>query len=645
MKINLKTRMILNGGLAVLISIIFAMGAVYLLIQKQSEERSYAKIDSALQVISTQLESNRKQLTGYAQNLGKDEILNSQLALILDFLALKQDVSQKVRELSVFLAERALVFGAQKAVIYDAAGKWLTAVVVKKDTWQLLSNESVEGGAFRVAELPIGKQANPFKDFSEATGPLPFPTNCGTPLSQQPVAGLDVTEKELWLSAQAPIINMSDENRKNGRVVISIPINNQFVKQVAMFAGTQLNFFINGELSAGTMAAYQRLNNETSAYKTVSNVGNTTHTGRIRSVLIQNESFFESVFSLTENEKKIGEASILMTTAETEKNVRQMLFWLFVIAIACLFFITPITWYLARAVTKPINHSIAGLSKGSDQISVAAHQVSNSSQSLSDASSQQAAAIEEMSSSLEEISNMTKQNVAHAREGKTMIGEVGRIVEKVNKNMNDMTLAIEEITKSSEETEKIIKNIDEIAFQTNLLALNAAVEAARAGEAGAGFAVVADEVRRLAMRASDAAKNTSDLIKNTIKVVDNGNKLTHLTQEAFKENVEISLKISHLVEEIYEASQEQAKGIELVNIGISQIDKKSQRNAANSEETAATSEEMMALAVMITRYVTELVHVIEGGEKNMAKQRDTTDDFISGTGEGEDHRIALVEIE
>ena len=132
-----------------------------------------------------------------------------------------------------------------------------------------------------------------------------------------------------------------------------------------------------------------------------------------------------------------------------------------------------------------------------------------------------------------------------------------------------MTKAIEEVNRSSEETGKIIKTIDEIAFQTNLLALNAAVEAARAGEAGAGFAVVADEVRSLAMRAAEAAKNTSVLIQNTRKAVKNGDELTHLTQDAFKENVDISAKISHLVDEISAASKEQSQGIDQVSRPLS----------------------------------------------------------------------------
>jgi hypothetical protein len=110
----------------------------------------------------------------------------------------------------------------------------------------------------------------------------------------------------------------------------------------------------------------------------------------------------------------------------------------------------------------------------------------------------------EQASSLEEMSSMTRQSADNANQAKVMMAETKQIVEKVDTHMNRMAGAIAEITRTSEETGKIIKTIDEIAFQTNLLALNAAVEAARAGEAGAGFTVVADEVRNLALRAAEA---------------------------------------------------------------------------------------------------------------------------------------------
>ena len=278
------------------------------------------------------------------------------------------------------------------------------------------------------------------------------------------------------------------------------------------------------------------------------------------------------------------------------------------------------SFFKIGSIIKQLNRCIAGLTESSEQVRSASVEVSSSSQSLAEGTSEQAASLEETSSSLEEMSSMTKQNADHASQAKAMMAEANHIVQKVNRHMVDMAGAVGEITRSSEETGKIIKTIDEIAFQTNLLALNAAVEAARAGEAGAGFAVVADEVRNLALRASEAAKNTSYLIENTTKAVRKGNELTNSTQEAFKENAAISKKIAQLVDEIATASGEQAHGIVQVNTAMTEMDKVIQSTAASAEVSAAASEELSAQAEQMKVFVGDLINVI-GGNSNTASSR------------------------
>ncbi len=273
---------------------------------------------------------------------------------------------------------------------------------------------------------------------------------------------------------------------------------------------------------------------------------------------------------------------------------------------------------LSFSISRSLRHIITGLAEGAEQVASAAGQVSAASQSLAAGSSQQAAGIEETSSSLEEMSSMTRQNADNAGQADRLMKETLAVVDKADHSVQALTTSMQEISSASEETSKIIKTIDEIAFQTNLLALNAAVEAARAGEVGAGFAVVAEEVRNLAKRAADAAKNTADLIDGTVKKIKAGSQTVAETSGAFSTVSGQTAKVSELVAEIAAASGEQSQGITQVNTAVTDIDKVTQHNAATAEESASAAEEMSAQAEQMKAMVQELVVLVEGGKRKEA---------------------------
>jgi methyl-accepting chemotaxis protein len=269
-------------------------------------------------------------------------------------------------------------------------------------------------------------------------------------------------------------------------------------------------------------------------------------------------------------------------------------------------------FFIARSIVGPIQRVSQGLVDSTARVASVSAQVSGSSKVLSDGAAEQAAAIEETSSSLEEMASMTKQNAGNAGQADGLMKQVEQFVAQSNDSIGKLSASMQEITRASEETQKIVKTIDEISFQTNLLALNAAVEAARAGEAGAGFAVVAEEVRNLAKRAAESARNTAGLIEGTIQKVKEGSGLMSVTHESFTQVAGSATQVAELLAEIATASREQSQGIDQVNKAVGDVDKVTQQNAANAEESAAASEELAGEADQMKVMVNELLALIGG---------------------------------
>ncbi len=310
---------------------------------------------------------------------------------------------------------------------------------------------------------------------------------------------------------------------------------------------------------------------------------------------------------------------IAVETKETESvrntfhaRSRSILIFLLAAGAAGIFLSVSVGVALAFSISRSLDHAVDTLSEGAGQVSSAANEMSNSAQSLSSGANDQAEALQNTSSAMEALSSTTRQNADNAGMANQLAGRTREDVESANASMVALVEAMDEISRMGEETGKIVKTIDEIAFQTNLLALNAAVEAARAGESGAGFAVVADEVRSLAQRAAAAAKSTSELIEGTVRKIRDGLGLVRKTDEGFRQ-VAVSMKrVTELVAEISAASTEQSSGIQEINGAVRNVDKVTQATAAQSEEIAASSEELSAQAITLQEVVTVIQDIVDG---------------------------------
>ncbi|MCL2306028.1 MAG: methyl-accepting chemotaxis protein [Planctomycetaceae bacterium] len=227
-------------------------------------------------------------------------------------------------------------------------------------------------------------------------------------------------------------------------------------------------------------------------------------------------------------------------------------------------------------------------------------EIASDANSLSQVALEQSQQLQTMMDEMRKINKQTKENVRRAEEANLFTREATEAASTGQGQMKKMVESMQEISKTSTNTQNVIKTIESIAFQTNLLALNAAVEAARAGSHGKGFAVVAEEVRNLASRSAKAAQETAALLESSNRQIQDGVSIVDHTFQSLNRIAELVTQSTEKVSSIATSSKDQDSNMTLINAGLAQIDTVTQDNLGTAQRTADAAEKLSAMTLHLS---------------------------------------------
>lgn len=240
--------------------------------------------------------------------------------------------------------------------------------------------------------------------------------------------------------------------------------------------------------------------------------------------------------------------------------------------------------------------------------------------------------IEKIVDSVQELDQLSGQMHQADTESEQIIHELSASNDKTTEAIKKIEVSVHTTNESVTRIQEAVSLIASIASETSLLALNASIEAARAGEAGRGFSVVATQISKLSEDSAQSTKTIEDIIHQltldseaSVKVMNEVNEIIteqqkklDQTKEKFSDvsnGIDSSMKESRLIH--YQAGECDSERGKVVDV-IQSLSAVSEENAASTEQTTASMQELNATINLLAEAARELKDMAVSLEEEVA---------------------------
>ena len=230
------------------------------------------------------------------------------------------------------------------------------------------------------------------------------------------------------------------------------------------------------------------------------------------------------------------------------------------------------------------------------QVAVAAGQASTAIAQVSDGASEQTDDLDHVATAVGQSARAIAHVTDSTRDASDMVKDAADFADRGREDMARLLRVSQTIAENSRRIGRITEAITQIAVKTNILSVNASIEAARAGEQGKGFEVVAEEVGKLADNAVESARQIAEIIEAAAALAEEGKAVTEQARRRMDGLAERVDRIDGAFQSVAVAMEEQQASVREIERSVESVRTVASKNAAASEEIAATMVHLSRLA-------------------------------------------------